>query len=214
MDSLLGMLGLLFFMFLVLAAAVEVVLEIFRGALKRFGITWAKGKVSLDEALRLANEFTPNDTDLMGKLQAVKTVAEQFKDKASDRIRSLANIRKQLQATGANVNIMAAELNVVAAAVKADLEQTERQRICTMRLIAAVVGCALAYQADFYVFRMLAQAPGAKDFLASLPGLQATWINVLVGGFAAATGSSHWHDQLDRVRNLKSTLQDVKRLTA
>jgi len=46
-------------MFLVLTAAVEVVLEVFRGILERLGITWAKGKVSLEAALKLAGEFAP-----------------------------------------------------------------------------------------------------------------------------------------------------------
>lgn len=57
MDSLLGLLGMLFFMFLVLAAAVEVILEVLRGILEQFGLTWVKSKVSLDEALRLSSEL-------------------------------------------------------------------------------------------------------------------------------------------------------------
>ena len=58
MNSLLGVLGTLFFMFLILAATVEVILELFRGTLERFGITWAKGKVSLDDSLKLASDST------------------------------------------------------------------------------------------------------------------------------------------------------------
>ncbi len=214
MDSLLATLGLLFFMFLVLAAAVEAILEVFRGALERLGITWVKGKVSLDDALTLANEFALSNSDLMCKLQAVKTVAEQLKEKARDKIERLENFAKRLQAAGANVNMVVGELNAVAAAVKADLEHSERQRIFVLRVIAAAVGCALLYQTEFYVFHILAQVPATKGFFDSHPGLQERWITVVVGGFAAAAGSSYWHDQLDRIRNLKSALQDVKKLTA
>ena len=72
MDSFLALLGMLFFMFLVLSAAVEVILEVFRGTLERFGVTWAKNKMSLDTALALAKEFAPNNTELNTKIEAVK----------------------------------------------------------------------------------------------------------------------------------------------
>jgi len=204
MESLLGLLGVLFFMFLVLAATVEAVLEVFRGLLERVGITWAKGKVTLDEALKLASEFAPDHADLNTKLQAVKSTAEQLKHTAKDKIKSLEVIKGKLQAAGANTSEIAGELNDLAASVKSDLEQSERRRVFVLRLIAAIVGCFLAYQADFYVFRMLAQTPGSKELLAGLSGLQEAWINILVGGLATAAGSSYWHDQLDKIRNLKS----------
>lgn len=82
MDSLLGALGLLFFMFLVLAAAVEVILEMFRGTLERFGITWAAGKVSLDDALKLAAEFAPNDADVKAKADGLVFVNEPVETQA------------------------------------------------------------------------------------------------------------------------------------
>lgn len=75
MESLLAMLGLLFFLFLVLGASVEVILEVFRRLLEKFGVTWAKSKVSLDDALKRASEFAPDEKDLHTKLQAVKSAA-------------------------------------------------------------------------------------------------------------------------------------------
>ncbi|MFL5351454.1 hypothetical protein [Archangium sp.] len=211
MNSLLGVLGTLFFMFLVLAAAVEVILELFRGSLERFGITWAKGKMSLDDSLKLAAEFAPNNTELNTRLQAVRSAAEQIKDKVPGELSTLDSLKQKLTAVdAAGMNTLAGELNGVATSIKARLEQSERQRIFILRALAAVVGCLLAWKVHFYVFQILASSPDAKDWLSSLNGLQSGWINVLVGGLAAAAGSSYWHDQLDKIRNLKSVAQELK----
>lgn len=43
-------------------------------------------------------------------------------------------------------------------------------------------------------------------------GEQPAWVNILVGSFATAAGSSYWHDQLDRVRKLKVVSKDIKQL--
>ena len=169
-------------MFLVLTAAVEVVLEVFRGILERLGITWAKGKVSLEEALKLAGEFAPNAADLNTKIQTVKCAAVQLKDRVIDKIESLDAIKAKLQGAGADVGAIDGELNAVATTVKSDLERSERQRMYALGCITALVGGFLAYQADFQVFRILVQALGAKEFLASLSGVQVACINVLVGG--------------------------------
>ena len=211
MNSLLGVLGTLFFMFLILAATVEVILELFRGTLERFGITWAKGKVSLDDSLKLASEFAPNNTELNTRLQAVRSAAEQIKDKVPAEMTRLATLEQKLTAVdAAGVNTIAGELNGVAASIKVQLEQSERQRIFILRALAAVVGCLLAWRVTFYVFQILASSPEAKDWLSTLKGLQSEWLNVLVGGLAAAAGSSYWHDQLDKIRNLKSAVAGLK----
>ncbi|WP_143195605.1 hypothetical protein [Archangium sp. Cb G35] len=211
MNSLLGVLGTLFFMFLILAAAVEVILDLFRGTLERFGITWAKGKVSLDDSLKLASEFAPNNTELNTRLQAVRSAAEQIKDKVPAEMTRLATLEQKLTAVdAAGVNAIAGELNGVAASIKLQLEQSERQRIFILRALAAVVGCLLAWRVNFYVFQILASSPEAKDWLSTLNGLQSDWLNVLVGGMAAAAGSSYWHDQLDKIRNIKSAVAGLK----
>lgn len=211
MNSLLGVLGTLFFMFLILAAAVEVILDLFRGVLERFGVTWAKGKVSLDDSLKLASEFAPNNAELNTRLQAVRSAAEQIKEKVPAEMSQLESLKQKLTAVdAAGVNAVAGELNGVANTIKARLEQSERQRIFILRALAAVVGCLLAWRVNFYVFQILASAPEAKDWLSTLKGLQSDWLNVLVGGLAAAAGSSYWHDQLDKIRNLKSVAPVLK----
>jgi hypothetical protein len=188
-----------------------VILEVFRGLLERIGVTWAKSKISLDEALKLASEFAPVETDLHTKLQAVKSAALQLKEQAGDKIQSLDNLKSNLAGAGVSGEI-AAEINEIASAVKEDLKTNDRKRMFILRTIAAIIGCFLAWQSEFYVFKILAQSPNAKEWLSPLEGLQAEWVNILVGGLAAAAGSSYWHDQLDKVRNLKGATQEMKKL--
>lgn len=214
MESFLSMLGLLFFLFLVLSACVEVILEVFRGLLERIGVTWAKSKISLDEALTLASEFAPDEKDLHTKLQAVKSAALQLKEQARDKIQSLDNLKSKLPGAGVPVNEIAAEINAIASAVKEDLKTSDRTRMFILRTIAAMIGCFLAWQSEFYVFQILAQSPSAKEWLETLEGLQAEWVNILFGGLAAAAGSSYWHDKLDKVRNLKGATQEMKKLVS
>jgi len=216
MEKLIALLGLLFFMFLVLAASVEVILEIFRGTLEIFGLKWAKGKTSLDDALKLATEFAPNNQELNTKLQAVKSAETQIAATASANKTALDAIGEKIKTLLPNqdASAIAAEINAVAAKVKTDIEASESIRIFILRLIAAIIGCLLVYNADFYVFRMLATAPEAKEYLAALKGLQEEWVNIAVGGLAAAAGSSYWHDQLDKVRNLKAIVAETKKITS
>lgn len=87
-------------------------------------------------------------------------------------------------------------------------------RIFILRPIAALIGCFLAWQSDFYVFQILAESPSAKQWLGMLKGLQSEWVNIVVGGLAAAAGSSYWHDQLDKVRSLKAVSAEMKKLGA
>lgn len=214
MENLIALLGLLFFMFLVLAASVEVILEVLRGTLEFFGVKSIKGKISVEDALKLSAEFAPNNIDLNTKIQAVKSAASQIKSTAEAKLSELKTLADKLQALtkDSDTSELAGELNAIAAAVKASIDASEGRRIFILRLIAAIIGCILVYNADFYVFRMLATAPEAKDYLSSLKGLQAEWINIAVGGFAAAAGSSYWHDKLDKIRNLKAAISESKKL--
>lgn len=214
MEKLIATLGLLFFLFLVLAAAVEVILEMFRGVLERFGFTWPKGKVTLDEALALAREFAPDNKELYTKLEAVKTAAKQLADKAGEKLAALNAIEAEVEKAGVVPEKLAARLNQVAGSVQAELEKSERARIFTLRALAAMIGCVLAWQSEFYVFQILAADDSARAVIGNIKGLKSEFLNILVGGLAAAAGSSYWHDKLDKVRSLKGTMANVKKLTA
>lgn len=207
MESLIALVGTMSFMFFVLAASVEMILEMFRGVLERLGVTLMKSKVSLEEALKLAAEFVPNNNDLNTKIQAVKSVAEQLSEKTETKISELKKLERDLSAADIDTNAIAVSLNSIAASVKSDLDESERKRIFALRFMGAIVGSVLVWQSDFCVFTILTSYPDMSKCPA-----EASWIDIIVGGLAAAAGSSYWHDQLDKIRNLKTIAQDVKKL--
>ncbi len=207
MESLIALIGTMSFMFFVLAASVEMILEMFRGVLELFGITFAKGKISLDESLKLAAEFAPNNNDLNSKIQAVKSAAEQIAEKTETKISELKKLESDLSATGADTNAIADSLNLIAVSVKNELKESERKRIFALRFLAVVVGSVLVWQSGFCVFTILTSYPDMSKYSGG-----ASWIDIIAGGLAAAAGSSYWHDQLDKIRNLKTIAQDVKKL--
>jgi len=212
MESFLGIIGLLFFMFLVLSAAVEVILESLRGMLELFGLTWLKSNVSLDNAIALSKEFAPGNAQLQAKIEALTTTAKQLGNRASDKIEALKRIKANLNTAGAESIIE--EINERVAAIKTDLDQRERRRVFIVRLLAAVIGCCLIGVSEFHVFEMLAKTPELKELVSggTMKVLVNDNFNIFVGGLAAAAGSSYWHDQLDKVRALKSAAGNLKTL--
>lgn len=212
MEALLYLVGLMFFLFLVLSAAVESILDMFRGLLERFGITLTQSKVSLEEALRLAKEFAPDEAALAPKLQAVESAARQVEGKVQSEMTKLAALKQKVATLAPEAtNAVAAELNAIASSIKAELEKQERQRVFILRALSALIGCLLTWQTHFFIFQILAKSSGLPSSI-DLQGLQSPVLNIIVGGFAAAAGSSYWHDQLDKVRNLKTLTADLKKL--
>lgn len=208
MEALLTTLGTLLVMFMILATAVEAILEAFRGLLERLGVSWAKSRVSLEDALLLASEFSDPQSALQTKLQAVKATAEQFADTSKDRLDKLEAIRTDLKnlTKPADSDALAARLTEVANQVKAEFDANDRVKVYILRFAAAVLGCILVLSSEFYVFEILTFGIKKGGF--------GTAINVLVGGIAAAAGSSYWHDQIDRLRSLKSAVTGAKSLIA
>lgn len=213
MEELLTQLGLVFFLFLVLAAAVEVILEAFQGLLSRLGIPLWEGRVSLEDALKLSDEFAPDHKDLNTKLEGIRSAANQIADKAQGKLQSLDEIKSRLvDSTGGEQGALAGELNAIAAEIKKELDANKKQRVFILRILAAVIGCLLVLSSEFYVFQILANSSEGESMLSSMGRLQDDWVNVLIGGFAAAAGSSFWHDQIDRVRNFKVVSKEMKKL--
>lgn len=207
MESLIVLLGMLVFMFLVLSAAVEAVMEMFRGLLEHFGITWARSKLSLEDALSLSREFAPaNSPEWLAKVEALKTAAQQLETSAQERLNQLEQIRETLSKGEANQDVAVGNMGTLVLSIKTDLEQHRRKRIFVTRFATAVIGCLLTWQSEFYVFQILANAPESAIWFAKLTNLQSPFINILVGGLAASVGSSYWHDQLVKIRNLKNAL--------
>lgn len=209
MDSLITLLGLLFFMFLVLSTAVEIILETFRGVLEALGVTWVKSKVSLEDALALTSEFTEPNSELAIKLQAMEKTANQVAGAASGALVKIAELKGD---SSKKIQDVALRLTEISADIKEALDKEERKRVFVLRFITALIGAALVYKTEFFIFDILAKNPEAKQVFGAALKAQAEWVNVLVGGLAAAAGSSFWHDKLDTARKLKNVSSELKKL--
>ncbi|WP_041659362.1 hypothetical protein [Acaryochloris marina] len=214
MDSFLSLIGMLFFMFLVLSASVEVILEIFRGFLEQFGVVWAKSKISIEQSLDLLKEFSGNNSEMVSKVDALMNAQKQLKMKSKHNITTLNEIKLELSKLAGKpiTDALKHALNEVALNVKAELDADKRKRVFIIRTLAAAVGCFLVWQSEFYVFQILSTSEEGKEWLDTLNKLQDPLINIFVGGFAAAAGSSYWHDQLDRLRNVKGVIDNARSL--
>jgi hypothetical protein len=207
MDQLLTAIGVLFALFLVMSAAVEMILETFRGLLERLGITLLKGGVSLDDALQISAEFVPTGTAAAAKVSALIGVAKETRQITEDKLKTLKNLRDELVKTQPAVaSEILEDVSQVVADVRETLSSSERGRVFWLRLLSAVIGVALAFMAEVDGLNL---ALKAAEFNLVVP----VGMSTILTGLAAASGSSYWHDQLDRVRSLKGAYAQAAKLT-
>lgn len=208
METLLAGIATLFALFLVMAAAIETVLEVFRGVLERLGFTVLKGGVSLDDALKISSEFVPPDSAAAVKVAALAGVARQTQKVSQERLDQLEALKNELEkVAGAEptANVIA-NVSQTVSAVRTELDASERRRIFILRLISVVIGWFLAWSSGFDALHLAANSV-ADQALQDWAGY--TWphaVGYVVTGVAAASGSSYWHDKLDKVRSLKGVL--------
>ncbi|MCX2710181.1 MULTISPECIES: hypothetical protein [Pseudomonas] len=207
MDNLIGSLGTIVFLLLVLSTAVEMILEVFRGGLEFVGVNFAKGKLTLEEALTFTNEFMPQANPVTSQVHALKVVTSQFKKRAEAQIEDIKNIEALL---GGGVAAEAyspvvEKIQGIASDVRDIVNREERNRVFILRAISGVIGCVVVLCSDFYIFELVLGSLSKYGFEGV--GYSEVWrsptLNVIVGGLAASAGSSYWHDKLDKVRNLK-----------
>lgn len=208
-SDFLSAIGVLFFMFFVIAAATEAILETFRGLLERFGFTFLKAEFSLDEAIRLSTEFLPDDAKARGKVVALQQAVARVDRLASKK----AVLDKLVQAIDTSNNAidtgLTTAVNRLTVEIKEELDKNERNRVFVLRLLAAAIGAGLAWLAGIDAVAIMEKAfPGITQ-AALLKELG--W---LLTGIAAAGGSSYWHDKLDKVRNLKGLQDELRRLAS
>ena len=232
MQDYLGAVGLLFFMFFLVAAATEAILETFRGILERFGATWLRAGKSLDEAVKMSTEFLPAGSEARGKIAALQDVVKHINTVTVDKKTAIGILKGKVDAVLPGSKIeesVVAEINSLAMQVKASMDNSERTRIFWLRLISGGIAIFLSYQADVDALRLMIQAypelfkgtftfykiEGSGATAAVTPlGCAGRNLGFILTGIAAASGSSYWHDQLDKVRNLKSVQEQLKRLSS
>jgi hypothetical protein len=194
--------GGLFAIYLVLAAAIEAILEALQPVIGKVDLF--KRKVPFDQALKLVEQIKLDDS-LKDKPAAIKqmlvglaTQNAAIKKKLDDAT-SMAN-----KASAATADAMAAGLAVDA--IKEEVDGLSQRRRSLHRLLAAIIGSIAAWQTGIDSFQFLSEV-----FTSLKPadhGITARQIaGFIVTGFAASAGSAFWHDQLMKVESLRKSVQ-------
>jgi hypothetical protein len=206
-DQLLGTASLLIIVLLVLAAAIESVLETLRGVAGQL-LPSLKGAQSLDDALELAREFSAQGGAVEAQPMAIRAAAERIRYSIKQNLDGLDDIAAQL--AGAQASSLTQRMNEAANEVSAAIGEYERRRILILRVVSAVIGVGLAFISGVDLLDLISSAPGfgRLQMASGFP----SWIGEVVTGIAASSGSSFWHDQLDRVRSVKNVHQQLAAL--
>jgi hypothetical protein len=141
-DDLVGTASLLIIVLLVLAAAVESVLEALRGVAGQL-IPSLKGAQSLDDALKLAREFSSQGGEVEAQLMAIRAAAERINYSIKRNLDGLDDIAAQL--TEAPASSPTQRMNEAANEVSAAIGEYERRRILILRVVSALIGVGLAF---------------------------------------------------------------------
>lgn len=202
----LGVLGAYFAVLLVLAVAIETIIEpisMIRGLRK---------KISPDDFMKDVKEWIPPNSPAGTQAVAISAFIDEYNATVSDidaRVNEIKSIAAETaQAFGITDELKAGQekLAIYMAEIRKKYNLDERKRITILRVISAVVGILLALWLRIDSFALLSDLL-PKDFVV-IP-----WLGMLVTGLAASAGSSFWHDMLGRVRAVKEASQQIKELT-
>jgi hypothetical protein len=190
--------------FFLISLSVETLLDSLRGVLSIIGINVLKAERTLEEGLAAAAEFVPEGSREYARFEAFVRFVEQASARAGttfDQAKAIVGdfgTATTPEEKDAVIEKWKAVLASAAEPIKAAMQKSEEKRVFVLRIISAGLGVAVAIFADFDVTRL----GDTGDAPVSL-------IGCALAGLAAAGGSSFWHDQLDRVRNLKQAGQQL-----
>lgn len=189
-----AVLGVYFALMAVLSVSVEAVVGWFK-----IPIPWLQGKPSPDDVLQEVRDWLPREQD-----------AEQLEAR-------ITALNKSLTAIG-ETPIDLKDGAKIADIVKKVGEATtvylrsERLRHGAIRLLAMLVGIgfAAAFQVDSLELLGPLSRSAKELWLETLGAGGSHTVGLLLSGLAASAGSSFWHDQSARLRNLKNVAETVR----
>jgi len=208
-TTILGVLGAYFSVVLVLAVSVETLLEpftSFKGLQKR---------VSPDDVINDIKGWLHPISDMGTRAAAIANLGEEYQVNIND-IQTRVNVIKTVadetaKGLGVQKQVDDAEkkIAVYMAALRAKFAVDERKRISILRIIAAIIGIAIAMMLKIDTFDILGTLlpPNVRAILTA-PGGQ--FGGIVITGLAASAGSSFWHDQLGRLRAIKDSARELK----
>ncbi len=217
--NVLGTLGAYFAIVLVLAVAVESILD----TVKLGGLL--RSRISPEQAMQDVTAWLP-DSEVKKKAQvaAITNMVSQFQISAEQiekQVKAASDIGQKIAAAvglGNAASEVETRLAATLLAVRQKYAEDEARRVSTLRLLSALCGIPLAMVMQIDTFEMLASLfpQGFQNFLHAGTNLAsvAHYGGMALTGFAASAGSSFWHDQLDRVRAAKEAARKAREALA
>lgn len=210
--NVLGVLGAYFAVLLVLAVAVETILDpikMFRPLQKR---------ASPEQVMKDLDEWLPQGSGGRAKATTIAGLVEQFEIGAEDigtRVNEIGSIVEETAdalGIGATVDEAERSLAVWISAIRRKHTLDTQRRIVFLRVSSAAIGIALAIALQIDTFGLLGDLfPLDAQGLFNHPF--ARYGGMVLTGFAASAGSSFWHDQLGKVRAVKEASRKVQDVT-
>ncbi len=123
-------------------------------------------------------------------------------------------LNKALESVGDNtikldLHSKTSDITKAASAAAAKYFQNEQNRRGLIRLLAIVLGILFAFIFQIDTLEILSGFTAqTQDWL----GSTAPVVGIILSGIAASAGSSFWHDQSAKLRNLKNTKESVNEL--
>ncbi len=207
--SAIGVIGAYFAVLLVLAVAVEAILDLIKlGGLLR-------ERISPEQVMKDVAEWLPQNQQAQAKVAAITHLVSQYQVKSEEVERELAALRSLSTETAAALGLGAAasesekRLAVALHALRKKYTADEAKRVAILRAVSAALGIAIAVALRINTFDLL--GPLLPESLAGvIQSDAARWGGMLLTGFGASAGSSFWHDKLDKVRAVKESVRKVK----
>jgi hypothetical protein len=208
--NLLGILGAYFAILLILAVAVETILEPLTALLG----PWLRKKISPEQAMKDVADWLPKDSDKEAKAQALLNLTEEYGVKKEDLTKRLTEVKNQFDTTssefGINFDEAEAKVAVGISEIRKKFQANEQVRIAILRFLSATAGVVIALYVQVDSFELL-RGLIPDSFYAMFADPNTLHVaGMILTGLAASAGSSFWHDQLAKIRNLKETTQSVQ----
>jgi len=205
----LGVLGAYFAILLVLSVSVETILEPF---------TFLKGlqkQANPDDVVQAVREWLPEGSGEAAKVVAIQSYAEKARVNLTEldalAKAQAASAEETLKQLGLEEKVSTAkkEIAIKLATLRDRYATSQKQRITLLRTLSAVIGIIIAFALQIDTFTILGSF-FSSDVLAALNTQWGHIGGIILTGLASSAGSSFWHDQLGRVRNIKDTVKQVE----
>jgi hypothetical protein len=187
LGLLIGTLGAYFALMAVLAAGTEVVLDMFK-------LRFFQRKPDPLATLEQVKEWLPkgDTTNLTTRWNSIAGIVTNLGGAITD-ITKHEEIARGLQQ------------------LQKSFDQSEQVRLRQLRLVSVIIGVILAFLMQVNTFALL--KPLVHDAVAAIETFAGGAFFLIGGfflsGFGASLGSSFWHDQLDRLRQVKKIAKTV-----